>query len=64
VITPKGDMISTMNILEEGYILEDVFEKQSTTLYSVIGNAFVYALMLGFAVLLALEKLFAKNKMK
>ena len=61
VITPRGDMISTMEILEEGYIMEEIYEKQDTTLYSVIGNAFVYALMLGLVALLMAEKLHIKK---
>lgn len=42
VVTDKGVIKQTMPILTEGYIVETVFPSSFRTLYSYIGNTFVY----------------------
>ena len=42
VVTDKGRVLSIMPIYEEGYVLETVCAVEGRTLYSYIGNLFVY----------------------
>ena len=52
VITPKGDAVETVAPLEEGYIVETVGLTSARTLYSRIGNLFVW-LCMAFSLVLA-----------
>ncbi len=49
VITDKGEVVDALGTFETGYVLADVKPLQHTTLYTVIGNSFVY-LCMAFAV--------------
>ncbi len=42
VIDPKGEIVRELGTLEEGYVICDVYMRDSATLYSVVGNIFVY----------------------
>lgn len=49
MINDKGEVVADMPIFEEGYILDTVYASSGRTLYSYIGNLFVY-LCIAFAV--------------
>ncbi len=55
VITSRGEVVSQLDPLVDGMIVEDVQMRSNTTLYTVIGNLFVYLLCLAFALALAWE---------
>ena len=61
IITPRGDTVETVAPLTEGYIVETVGLTSSRTLYSYIGNLFVY-LCMAFAAALAPIGYFWKKK--
>jgi len=42
VITNRGEIVSELPLLEEGMLCEDVYLRSDRTLYSYIGNLFVY----------------------
>lgn len=42
VITNRGEIVSELPLLEEGMLCEDVYLRSDRTLYSYIGNFFVY----------------------
>ena len=46
VISPEGELLSWIDPLERGYGVATVYPRNSTTLYTVIGNAFVYVCIL------------------
>lgn len=48
VVNDKGEVLSIMPIYEEGYVLDTVYAVSDRTLYSYIGNLFVY-LCIAFA---------------
>ena len=43
-ITSSGDVISQLPLLERGYLVDDLALHSHKTLYTVIGNTFVYAM--------------------
>ncbi len=45
IISPKGEIIESLPAAVEGYIINDVHLNTHNTLYSLIGNAFVYICM-------------------
>ena len=49
VISPEGEVLSLIDPLERGYAVNDVSMRDGTTLYTVIGNLFVY-LCAAFAI--------------
>lgn len=51
VISPTGKVMVELDALKTGYIVEQVSPQSMTTLYSVIGNAWIY-LMIAFVVFL------------
>lgn len=59
-VSDKGDVIERMPIYEEGYIIETVYANSTRTLYSHIGNSFVY-FCIGF-VFVACAGSFIKRK--
>ncbi len=65
IITDKGEVLDYLGTFETGYVLEEVKMLNHTTLYTVIGNTFVY-LCLAFAagcILLPMgEKVAARQK--
>ncbi len=53
VIAPSGELIDSMPIDTRGYVVSEVYMRSTVTLYSVIGNLFVWiaaAVMLFFAL--------------
>ena len=42
VVNDKGEVLSIMPIYQEGYVLDTVYAVSDRTLYSYIGNLFVY----------------------
>ncbi len=42
ILTPKGEILCWLDPLTEGYAVEEVYFLNGRTVYSVIGNAFVY----------------------
>ncbi len=52
IITDKGEVIRELEPLVEGIVIAEVEVKQHRTLYSIVGNAFVYAWMAVVAVIL------------
>ena len=42
IVNDKGEIIADMPIFEEGYVIETVYASSGRTLYSYIGNLFVY----------------------
>ena len=47
IINPLGEFEDRLGILEEGYVIGDVYLRDQTTVYTVIGNLFAY-ICLGF----------------
>ena len=46
VITPKGEVTDSLGALKAGFVIDDICPTNSRTLYSYIGNAFVYIVIL------------------
>ena len=42
VVSDKGEVLSIMPIYQEGYVIDTVYASSARTLYSYIGNLFVY----------------------
>ncbi|MBO5270535.1 MAG: apolipoprotein N-acyltransferase, partial [Clostridia bacterium] len=55
VISPSGKVLSEIEPMTEGYVLSKVTVRTDRTLYSYIGNAFVYLLLAGIGVLLCVS---------
>ena len=52
IIDPSGRVLDEEPPLVGGYVISDVAARRGATVYSVIGNLLVYALMAGLAVML------------
>ena len=61
IVNDKGEIIADMPIFEEGYVIETVYASSGRTLYSYIGNLFVYVCI---AFVLALFGIDWVNKKK
>ena len=61
VVSNKGDVISIMPIYEEGYVIDSIYASNTRTLYSYIGNLFIY-LCIGAVV--AVNIFYKKLKIK
>ncbi len=61
VINTRGEVLEELPPLVGGIIVQDVYATDSRTLYSYIGNSFVYLCMVGF-VLIAADKILQKYK--
>ena len=48
VIDNKGNVLTRLEPLVEGYVIEDVEVRSSTTLYMTLGNLFIYSSMLTY----------------
>lgn len=46
IISPNGEVLEICPELQKGYVIHDVYMRSNTTVYTVIGNAFVYLCML------------------
>ena len=53
VIAPNGNIIEQLDPLVEGKIVADVYATERTTLWSIIGNSFVYLIMIAFVCIVA-----------
>ena len=62
VISPRGEVLRELEADTEGYITYDVHKRDNKTVWSVVGNVFVY-LCIGFCVILLVEK-FVHKKVK
>ena len=45
IISPNGEVMQLCPALEGGYVIDDVYMRSNTTVYTVIGNLFVYICM-------------------
>lgn len=63
IIDPMGNVKEELGALERDYIISDVKLKTDRTLYSVIGNTFVYV-CIAFAVSLPIVEAILKSKKK
>ena len=61
ILTPTGEILSRIDPLVEGYLVEQVSVRPRGTLYSVIGNTLVY-LCGGFCLFVAASDIVAKKK--
>ncbi len=57
IVNPLGEFEQELGILEEGYVIGDIYLRDQTTVYTVIGNLFVYICM-GFTSALLCASLF------
>ncbi len=69
VIAPDGELLAYIGALEEGYAVADVYTRETKTVYTVIGNLFVYLCIAFCAFLLFVERflhsfLLGKNHLK
>lgn len=63
VVTDKGEVISIMPIYKEGYVIDTVYAAEGRTLYSYIGNLFVY-LCIAVAIVPFAINVYLKKKVK
>ena len=63
IIDPMGNIVSDIGALERGYAVEEIELRDSKTLYSIIGNSFVY-LCIGLPLALMLLDLIARPEKK
>ena len=63
IVNPMGEFEEELGILEEGYVIGDIYLRDQTTIYTVIGNLFVY-ICIGFtsALLCASVFLYMKDR--
>ena len=64
VITDRGEILSLLLPLTEGYIVGEVEFNSSRTVYSYIGNAFVYLCAFLLVTALVCEKIYAFSSKK
>lgn len=57
VITPTGEVVYSLGALTEGQITAGVYVRESHTLYTYIGNTFVYLCLIFMIVWIAYEKI-------
>lgn len=63
VISPRGEVLKEIEADTEGYIIYDVHKRENKTVWSVVGNVFVY-LCIGFCMVLLVEKFLPKKSKK
>ena len=64
VITPKGEITESLGALKGGFVIDDIYPTNARTLYSYIGNIFVYIVILLIAIVVFCDKYTIKNKAK
>jgi apolipoprotein N-acyltransferase len=66
IITNRGESVEELPPLEGGYIVQDVEIRTGRTLYSYIGNSFIYLCIAFLAIILIVNlcNLFKKNEQK
>ena len=62
IVNDKGKVVSDMPIYTEGYVIDTVYASSSRTLYSYIGNLFVYVCIAAIFVPFIFEIIYKKNK--
>ena len=60
VIAPDGELLAYIDPLTEGYEIADVYTREGNTLYTLIGNLFVY-LCIAFCSFLLFVERFLRN---
>ena len=55
VIDPRGEVNAELGALREGMVVSEVYATDNTTLWSVIGNSFVYLLIALYLALIIVE---------
>ena len=55
IVNPMGEFEQKLGVLEEGYVIGDIYLRDQTTVYTVIGNLFVYICMGMTTVLLGVS---------
>ena len=63
IVSDKGVVIEDLPIYEEGYVVDTVYASTSRTLYSYIGNLFVY-LCIAFVIVMFAYNIWYKKKQK
>ena len=61
IISPYGEIMELCPELERGYVIGDVYMRDNTTVYTVIGNTFVY-LCMAFCVLIPIFSAFLSKR--
>ena len=61
IVNNKGVVIADMPIYEEGYVLDTVYASNGRTLYSYIGNLFVYLCIVAIFVPFVIEIVYRKK---
>lgn len=64
VIDSRGEVVRRLDPLVDGMIVEDVQMRNNTTLYTLIGNLFVYLFCLAFVLLIACDIFLKARKVK
>ena len=62
IVNDKGKVVSDMPIYTEGYVIDTVYASSGRTLYSYIGNLFVYVCIAAIFVPFIFEIIYKKNK--
>ncbi len=57
-ITPRGEIVATIEPLVEGILMVEVYATDRTTLWSIIGNSFIYYLLGTFGIWVIVEMIF------
>ena len=57
IISPRGDEIASIDRLVGGQITAEVYSQESSTLFTCIGNLFVYLAIAAVVIWLAIEKI-------
>lgn len=57
IITPRGESVESLGALTEGQISADVYARQGNTLFTYIGNLFVYSCIAFIVLWLTYEKI-------
>lgn len=63
VINPRGEIISELGALVDGLVINDVYATDRATVWSVIGNGFIYLLMTA-SVFIVSDRVFEAIKLK
>ena len=64
VISPRGREIASLERLVDGQITAEVYPIESHTLFTYIGNLFVYLAIITISIWLVVEKIFLQSKQK
>lgn len=62
IITPKGEITESLGALKGGFIIDDIYPTETRTLYSCVGNLFVYMVILLITIVIFCDIYTIKNK--